>query len=70
MSFSFCEEEGYHKHMGNTEQLKCFGRRSSEEDFMPWFGCYLAQRRGALSPSGQWHSQPCLQPSAGGARTL
>lgn len=53
MLFSFWEEEGYPEHVGNRGQLKSFGGGSREEDFMPWFGCYLAQRRGALSPRGQ-----------------
>lgn len=45
-----------------TEQLKSFAgqRGSTGEDFIPWVSCYLAQRMGALSLRGQWHSQPYL----------
>lgn len=53
MSFSFWEEEGYPKHMGNTEQLKSFGEGVHRENFIPWCACYLAQRRGAFSARSQ-----------------
>lgn len=65
--FSFWEEEGYPKHMGNTEQLKSFGEGVHKGKLYSMVCLLPGTEEGSIF-SKEPVTQSCSQPSAGGQK--